>query len=100
MNFGFINVAYADVGDLVKRVNRVILNPLILFMFFLALAYFIYGVFQFLANADNEDARATGKQHMLWGVIGMFIMMSVFGIMQILLNTLGATLPGGLTPRG
>lgn len=90
-------MAYADVGDLVKRVNKVILNPFIAFLFFVALAYFIYGVFEFIANGDNEDARTTGKSHMLWGVIGMFIMMSVFGIMQVIINTFGIT---GITPRG
>ena len=26
---------------------------------------------------------------MLWGIVGMFIMISVFGIMNIILNTLG-----------
>ena len=95
--FGFINVAYADIGELVKRVNKVILNPFIAFLFAVALVYFIYGVFEFLANASNEDARTKGKQHMLWGVIGMFIMMAVFGIIQIIMTTLGIT---GISPRG
>jgi|SRR3972149_12157548 len=95
--FGFINVAYADIGELVKRVNTVILNPFIVFLFAVALIYFLYGVFEFLANADSEDARTKGKTHMLWGVIGMFIMMSVFGIMQIIINTLGIP---NVTPRG
>jgi len=27
---------------------------------------------------------------MLWGILGMFIMVSVFGIMQLLTNSLGA----------
>jgi uncharacterized membrane protein YidH (DUF202 family) len=93
----FINVAYADIGTLVKRVNAVILNPLIVFMFAVAVVYFIYGVFEFLSNADSDDARTTGKTHMLWGVIGMFIMMAVFGIMQVIMNTLGVT---GVSPRG
>ena len=97
VKFGLINVAYADINSLVKRVNQYILNPFIAFLFTLALAYFIYGVFQFLMNSDREDARTTGKQNMLWGVIGMAIMMSVFGIMQVIINTLGVT---GINPRG
>jgi hypothetical protein len=95
--FGLINVAYADIGELVKRVNAVILNPFIVFLFAVALVYFIYGVFEFLANAESEDARTKGKQHMLWGVIGMFIMMAVFGIMQVIINTIGIP---GVSPRG
>ena len=95
--FGLINVAYADIGSLVKRVNTFILNPFIAFLFAVALAYFVYGVIEFLMNGDSDEARSTGKQHMLWGVIGMFIMMSVFGIMQLIITTLGVT---GVSPRG
>ena len=58
-------------------------------MFALALAYFLYGVMQFIINPGNEEIRKTGKSHMLWGVVGMVIMVSVFGIMQLILNTLG-----------
>jgi uncharacterized membrane protein YjfL (UPF0719 family) len=59
--------------------------------------YFLYGLVDFIANPDNTDKREEGKQHMLWGVIGMFIMMAVFTIMRILANTLGSsvTLPHG-----
>ena len=37
----------------------------------------------------DEELRTTSKSHMLYGVIGMFIMMSVFGIMRVILNSLG-----------
>ncbi len=89
MLFELFPVAEASVGTLMKSVNRVILNPLILFLFALALAYFLYGVMQFIINPGNEEIRKTGKSHMLWGVVGMVIMVSVFGIMQLILNTLG-----------
>jgi uncharacterized membrane protein YidH (DUF202 family) len=89
MLFELFPVAEASVGTLMKSVNRVILNPLILFLFALALAYFLYGVMQFIINPGNEEIRKTGKSHMLWGVVGMVIMVSAFGIMQLILNTLG-----------
>ena len=89
MYFGLFPVAEASIGTLVKSINRVILNPLIVFLFALALAYFLYGVMQFIINPGNEEIRKTGKSHMMWGVVGMVIMVSVFGIMQLILNTLG-----------
>ncbi|MFA6999749.1 MAG: hypothetical protein WC241_01400 [Candidatus Paceibacterota bacterium] len=70
-------------------INRVIINPLITFLFALAIIYFIYGLAKYLLSPDNEEIRKTSKQHMLWGVVGMFIMVAVFGIMNILLTTLG-----------
>lgn len=89
MYFQLFPIAEASVGTLMKSINRVILNPLILFLFALALAYFLYGVMQFIINPGNEEIRKTGKSHMMWGVIGMVIMVSVFGIMQLIVNTIG-----------
>lgn len=79
----------AGIDKLMRSISRVILNPLILFLFALALAFFLYGVMQFILNGDNEEKRKSGKAHILWGIIGMVIMVSVFGIMQLILNTLG-----------
>lgn len=65
-----------------------ILNPFIAFLLVLALVWFLYGVYKFIASYDNETARTEGKQHMIWGVIGMAIMVSVYGLLSIL----GATI--------
>lgn len=76
-----------------NKVITVIVNPLITLMFAVALVYFLFGVFQFVQNADSEDAREPGKQHIMWGIIGMFIMVAVFGIIRIVLDTFGITPP-------
>ena len=84
-----IPVAEASIETLVQSVNRVIINPIIILLFALAVVYFIYGILQYLMSPDNEEIRQSSKKHMLWGIIGMFIMVSVFGIMNIILNTIG-----------
>ncbi len=89
MNFGLIPVAEASVVTLMKSINKVIINPIILFLFALALAYFLYGVAQYLLNSDSEEIKTKSKSHMLYGVIGLFIMVAVFGIMRLVLNTVG-----------
>ena len=38
-------------------------------------------------NLDNEEARSTGIKHMIWGIIGMVIMLGVNGIKTIIQNT-------------
>lgn len=83
----------SPISNLLFKVNEVILNPLITLAFAVALVYFLYGVFQFIKDADDSDAREQGKQHILWGLVGMFIMISVFGIIRIVLNTFGISLP-------
>lgn len=82
------NVAYASLDTFLGNVNRLIINPLISLLFAIAVAVFLYGVFEFLSNQENEESRTQGKQHILWGVVGITIMMGVWGILSIALNTL------------
>lgn len=87
----FPNIAYADTPKLdafLTKVNAQIVNPLISFVFALAVVYFLYGVLKFLMNMDNEGARDEGKKHMLWGIIGITIMIGVWGILSVITNTL------------
>lgn len=89
--------AAADLSVLknfIVRVEVVILNPVIKLGFAIALVYFLYGVFEFVKNAESSDARKVGGNHILWGLIGMFIMAAAGGIMKVICGTWG--LPGGI----
>ncbi len=77
------------VDQLIAKINDAIVNPLIALLFALAFVIFLWGVFQMIRNAGNEKERETGQQHILWGVIGMFIMIAVKGIIAIIGKTLG-----------
>ncbi|MFZ3011720.1 MAG: hypothetical protein WA060_01840 [Minisyncoccia bacterium] len=84
-------IAYAassSLNEFIANVDNMIINPLISFLFALAIAFFLYGVLEFVMNQENEEAKTKGKSHMIWGVIGITIMMSVWGILGIVLNTL------------
>lgn len=90
MNLFSTNVAYAastDLSGFIRNVDAFIINPLIVFLFALALAYFLYGLFEFIANGNNDEKKTTGKSHMLWGVIGFTIMMGVWFILGVILRT-------------
>ncbi len=89
LDFFAPNVAYADVDTFVKNVNKLIINPLIALLFGLAVAYFLYGVFEFISNQTSEEKKTTGKNHMIWGVVGMVIMMGVFTIIGMIKRTFG-----------
>ena len=68
-----------------------IINPLIRGLFAAALILFAWGVVQFIRGAGDESARSIGKQHMLWGVVGMAIMVSVFAVIKIATGQIGVT---------
>ena len=78
----------------ILKINYYILNPLIGLLFAAALAVFIWGIIEFLQKRDvNAEDANDGKQHLVWGLVGMFIMVSVFGIMNLLKSILGSTIP-------
>ncbi|MEK7569216.1 MAG: hypothetical protein AAB497_03850 [Patescibacteria group bacterium] len=70
--------------NIIKKVNDAILTPLIVLLFALAVAYFLFGLMKFIMNQDSEEDQAAGKQHMLWGVVGLAIMASVWGILNLI----------------
>jgi len=70
------------------NIIRYILNPIITFLFALALVYFFYGVFKFIANSGNDAGKKEGKSHMLWGVVGLAIMVSVYGLLNLVVGTI------------
>lgn len=83
----------SPLGTIMLKVNTYLINPLITLLFGIAIVLFVVGLVEYLAQKDNADAATKGKRHMVWGIIGIFIMVSVFAIMRIIINALGVELP-------
>ena len=76
------------VYSIISNINDIIINPIILLLFMVALLYFIYGVFEYMWKSRSDPAKMKeGRLHMGWGLFGMFIMISVFGFFKILINS-------------
>lgn len=60
-----------------------------------AVLFFLWGVFQFVMAAGDEDARTKGRQHIIYGLIGIAVMVSVWGLVKILTNTFGTGATSG-----
>lgn len=72
------NSAVAKIQD---NILDVIINPALTLATTVAFALFIWGVFRFLVNrTTNPDEVDKGKKHMLWGIIGLFILLSIWSI--------------------
>ena len=77
------------ITSLLGRINQYILNPIIILMFVIALLVFFWGLVEFIYKAGSEDGREVGKRNMMWGIVGMFIMVAVYGIIGLILGTFG-----------
>jgi uncharacterized membrane protein len=76
-----------------NKINNHILNPLIALAFAIALLVFFWGIFQFIRSETADTQREKGKSKILWGLVGMFIMVSAFGLIRLILNTFGLSGP-------
>ncbi len=98
----WIPLAHADAASqFLGKVNRHIINPIILVLFALAFVQFARGMLRFFQAQEKGSELKEAKNHMLWGIVGMAIMVSVFGIMRLLTGTLGlGDITGGLQKGG
>jgi hypothetical protein len=54
-------------------------------MFALSFLYFTYSVVRFLRLEEGDSTRNEAKMAILWGIVGMLIMFSVYGIIHYLI---------------
>ncbi|MDB5264742.1 MAG: hypothetical protein JWN64_313 [Parcubacteria group bacterium] len=74
------------ITSFVSFLNRVLV-PLI---FAVAFIVFLFGVFNyFIAGAANEEKRADGVKFITFGIIGFAVMISLWGLVNLLVNTFG-----------
>jgi hypothetical protein len=81
----------SDVVTLIHSITNEIINPIIGVIFAAALVYFLWGLMIFIINSGDSAKRAEGKQHIVWGLVGMVVMLSVFAILEIGLRTIGVS---------
>ena len=68
---------------------RGILDALIPFIIGLAVFVIIWGIFNYVVHAAEEEKRTEARSYIVWGIIGVFLMISIWGFVTILINTLG-----------
>jgi hypothetical protein len=78
-----------SVGNILDFLTCLIVKSLVPLLFALATVGFIWGVIQMVINPEDSEKRKQGKQYMIWGIIGIFVMLSIFGLVQIISNTFG-----------
>jgi hypothetical protein len=75
--------------ELLDRVVTYVVDPAVKVIFTLGLFFFLWGFIEFLWAMKDGKVDENGKNHMIWGVAGMVIMVSVYGIISLIMNTLG-----------
>jgi NADH:ubiquinone oxidoreductase subunit 2 (subunit N) len=95
--------AVSNLSDFGTLIINTINNILVPVLFAIAFIVFLWGAFQaFIVGSQNDTAKEKGKSLMLWGLIGFFVMVSIWGLVNILVGTISfsdKTGPTGGTPK-
>ena len=78
-----IDSATSGAAYVINLINNVAV-PL---LFAVAFIVFIYGVFKYFISGGGEKGKKEGLNLVFYGIIGFFIMVSVWGLVHILIGT-------------
>lgn len=71
---------------LIDKINNV-LKAVVPLLIALAVVFFLWGVLKFVTAGGDEEKRAQGRDTMIYGIIAIFVMVSVWGLVKILEDT-------------
>ncbi len=79
---------FTSLLDILIWAKCIIVIAIVPMIFVLAFLFFIWGVMRFIQASDSVK-KEESKKFILWGIIGLFVMTSVWGIIKIVSTTVG-----------
>ena len=84
----FANIAHsfaatANADSILQKIVVEIFSPIYQAVVAVAFVYFLYGAAKYIYYLRNPSEKNEGKNHLLWGMVGLFIIISVGGILQL-----------------
>ncbi len=91
----YVHAQYAF-GTLSEGVGSItsIIDLIIGLLVGVAILIIVYGIIKFIASGDDAESRKSGIGFMAYGVLGIFVMLSVWGLVGFLVNSFTFTEPG------
>ncbi len=80
----------------ILNILQTIVNTLVPIVMVLAVLYFFWGLAQYILAAGSEDAKDKGKRIMIGGVIALFVMVSIWGLITWLGDVIGVDTGGDI----
>lgn len=91
--FAPVIVLAADIQSIVKDIGDIV-NAIIPILMLAAFAVFLWGVVKFIFAGGDEEKRKSAKHYIIYGLIGLFVMVAVWGIITVVTNTFGVDVGG------
>ncbi len=73
-----------DIPGVFTFIKNLLLNYVISLLIGIAVVTFLVGVLGYVKAGDNEEKRTAGRDLMLYGIVCLFVMISVWGFVKLL----------------
>lgn len=88
-----------NIQDIIGKLTDLIKDTIIPLLFAVATAWFIWGIVLYITAGGDDTKIQKGRDHMVWGLIGMAIMLSAWGLATAIKNYFiqggGGSIPTG-----
>ncbi|MDQ5912328.1 MAG: hypothetical protein QG568_543 [Patescibacteria group bacterium] len=64
-----------------------LINRLIPFIIALTVLIFLWGIFRFVMAGGDGEQRKEAQGYIIWGVVALFVMVSIWGLVNILVRS-------------
>lgn len=75
----------------IQKVADNILTPIVEILALAAFLIFVWGIVQYIQNAYDDTKRAEGRQHMIWGIVGLAILFSANALVRLVTHVAAGT---------
>lgn len=76
-----------DFTGIINYISCTLVKSVIPLLITLSVVGFIWGIIQYFLNPDNEEKKKNGKSFMVWGLIAIFVITSIWGLVGVLSGT-------------
>lgn len=81
------SAALGQTNNILTQVHLIVRTILIPLMFAIALLLFFWGLVKYIKS--EGEGKGEGKKIMIWGVVALFVMSSVWGLVRLIGDELG-----------
>jgi len=91
----FLVSAQGTIGGILTTIHGVV-NIFIPLLMTIAIAVFLYGIVLYISSGGDAEKEKTARGYIIYGIIGLFILVAFWGLVTVLANTFGIS--SGTTP--
>lgn len=83
----FLAFAQTTLSTMISTASGIV-NMVIPVLIALAIVFFIYGIVMYVISSD-EEGKKKAKSHIIYGIIGLLIIVAMWGLVAIINTTFG-----------